>query len=278
MKQKKPLPIKVDSSLNNLFKIAIVGMIVLILFFVLSGRNKTPKIVPEINEQTSICSTESFPVCGNDGKTYTNSCTAEKIANVRVVYVGACRTENTGSIEVISPTESGSKIGSGIENTGSEPIIQESTGSVQEPVIQESTGAVEMLSSGTIVTSSGTTGSASGLIDPTLVAYSNSTYHYSFSMPKNSYYQAFGAQNGASHSVGITFGTGVESLSGSEVRVYFYANKIVGKLSGAQNGFYTDPMTGTVYLLLNNKDSVMIESTNSESILVQTIIRTIHEE
>jgi len=97
-------------------------------------------------------------------------------------------------------------------------------------------------------------------------------------MPKNSYYQAFGAQNGANHSVGIATGTGVDSLSGSEVRVYFYANKIVGKLAGADNGFYTDSTTGTVYILLNNKDSIAIESSSSDSTLVQTIVRTIHEE
>lgn len=97
-------------------------------------------------------------------------------------------------------------------------------------------------------------------------------------MPKNSYFQAFGAQNGANHSVGIATGTGVESLSGSEVRIYFYANKIAEKLTNAENGFYTDPLTGTVYLLLNGKDSVAIESSNPESTLVQTIIQTIRKE
>lgn len=70
----------------------------------------------------------------------------------------------------------------------------------------------------------------------------------------------------------------MESLSGSEVRVYFYANKIVEKLSGAENGFYTDPTTHTIYLLLDNKDSVAIESNDPEGKLVQTIIRTIHKE
>lgn len=97
-------------------------------------------------------------------------------------------------------------------------------------------------------------------------------------MPKKSYYQAFGAQNGASHSVGIASGTGVDSLATSEVRLYFYANKVIGNLATAENGFYTDSTTGNVYILLNSKDSVMIESDNSQSMLVQTIVRTIHEE
>lgn len=125
---------------------------------------------------------------------------------------------------------------------------------------------------------SGATESASGEVDPTLVTYMNSTYHYGFSMPKNSYYQAFGAQNGANHSVGISTGTGTESLSDSDVRVYFYANKIIGKLAEAANGSYTDPATGTIYLLLNDKDSVMIESSNLNNKVVQTIVQTIHKE
>ncbi len=79
------------------------------------------------------------------------------------------------------------------------------------------------------------TTSASGLVDPTLITYTSNTYHYGFSMPKNSYYQAFGAQNGASHSVGISSGTGMESLAASQVRVYFYANKVIEKLSGGEN-------------------------------------------
>lgn len=120
--------------------------------------------------------------------------------------------------------------------------------------------------------------SASGQVDPTLITYSNGSYHYGFSMPKSSYYQAFGAQNGASHSVGISTGTGMESLLGSEVRVYFYANTIAGKLSEVENGFYTDSVTGTVYILLGSRDSVIIESDDPKSELVQTIIRTIHKE
>lgn len=187
--------------------------------------------------------------------------------------MGACRDESTGSIEATPIAESGSEVDSGIEDIGPVPKYETDrvdTGTVAVPSIETPLEPVPTLSGSTL--------SASGQIDPTLSIYSNSTYHYSFGMPKNSYYQAFGAQNGASHSVGIATGTGVESLAGSEVRVYFYANKIIGKLAGAENGFYSDPTNGTVYLLLNNRDSVMIESNDPESKLVQTIIRTIRSE
>ena len=66
------------------------------------------------------------------------------------------------------------------------------------------------------------------------------------------------------------------SLSESEVRVYFYANKILEKLSGVNNKFTTDPSTGTIYILLDDKHSVMIESKNPESAIVKDIIETIY--
>lgn len=78
--------------------------------------------------------------------------------------------------------------------------------------------------------------------------------------------------------MGINTGTGAETLASSQIRVYFYANKVVGKLTGAENGFYTDTTTNTVYILLNEKDSVAIESDNPNSDIVQTIIKTIHKD
>ena len=72
-------------------------------------------------------------------------------------------------------------------------------------------------------------------------------------------------------------GTGVGSFAQSTVRVYFYANKIVEDLYRAENGFYMDPLSQTVYLLLGDKHSVAIESDDAESELVQTIIRTVHK-
>gem|GEM_PF-6384026 len=223
MKQKKSMPVQKNVSFDMWLKILIVGLIVLVLFLAFYKKDTTQKIDPDAN-QASICSSESYPVCGKDGVTYTNSCTAEKIANVRVAYVGACREEGSKSTEMVVPTETGAEVDSGIEDVG--PIPKYMTD-------REDTNTGAVLSGD--IPESSVTESASGQVDPTVATYTNSTYHYGFSMPKNSYYQAFGAQNGANHSVGISTGTGAESLSDSDVRVYFYANKIIGKLAEAGN-------------------------------------------
>lgn len=98
-------------------------------------------------------------------------------------------------------------------------------------------------------------------------------------MPKNSYYAAFGAQEGASHSVGVsTTGSGTEALATSDVRVYFYANKVLDELKGAENGFARNSTTGTIYILLGEMNSVRIESEAPDSELVKTIVRTMYME
>jgi len=226
MKHKKATSKKNDSLNSILFRVFIIGFVCIALYLILSSRNTTPKITPEIT-QSSICSSERYPVCGKDGKTYANSCTAEKITNVRVAYTGECREEKAIKEDIITATptvETGTVVDSGIANIGPVPTFmtdRTNTGVIIPPLSQ--TGTTETLS--------GNTNSLSGQSDPTWMSYSNSTYHYSFSMPKKSYYQAFGAQNGANHALGISTGTGVTSLAESQVRVYFYANKVLDKLS-----------------------------------------------
>lgn len=274
MKQKKSAS-KKNTSLNRVFfKVFIIGLVCVALYLILSSKNATPKITPttDINP-VSICSNESYPVCGKDGKTYTNSCTAEKIANVRVAYTGKCRDEqltNTATILPVTTVSTGVEVDSGIENIGPIPKYTTDRADSGSIIPLSETGTVEILS--------GNINTFSGQMNPTWISYLNSSYHYGFSMPKNSYYQAFGGQNGATHSVGISSGTGVESLATSQVRIYFYANKILDQLSLVTSGTTTDTTTGTIYVLLNKNNSVAIESDNPTGELVQTILQTLHME
>lgn len=178
--------------------------------------------------------------------------------------MGECRAattpEATGSTTPLIPdTQSGSEVDITPDTqSGSE---------VETDLPETSTGSVD---AGTGQTSTGQ--SLTGAVIP----YYNAAHRYGFNLPRNAYYMAFGAQNGASHSVGIKTGTGVESLADSEVRVYLYANRVVDKLTNAPNGFVTDPATGNIYLLLDGKHSVMIESDKPNNPIVNTIIGSIH--
>lgn len=112
--------------MNNSMKVLAslaAGAVLILLIIILSPKTPVEKISPIANTPSEpICSTGWLPVCGKDGKTYTNSCTAEKINKVSVAYVGECRDEatetdktDTGSVEsvtevvpVIPDVESGS--------------------------------------------------------------------------------------------------------------------------------------------------------------------------
>lgn len=130
-KGQAPIPVSFSSSKS----ILVIAGVILVLFFVLHENDTPSKMIEE--KQVSLCSSESFPVCGKDGNTYTNSCTAEKIANVRVAYVGACREEISGSDDPINPTESRSEADSG---TGNIEFVPEYVADL------ENTGATEISS------------------------------------------------------------------------------------------------------------------------------------
>lgn len=269
MKHTRTSSTRKDSSLQGLAKISLIGFIILLVTFMLYKKDTDTEENTQVNDQTSLCSLDFFPVCGKDGKTYTNSCTAEKIADVRVAYAGECRGTEEEVVVPITPTESIIETDDTLTEWAIESLSPEENINTIEVPPSENSENISVTPEITVETIE---------IDPTLITYFNDTYKYGFSMPKNSYYQAFGAQNEANHSVGVNIRTEVNSLSGSDVRVYFYANTIMGDLSEIEQESYIDSTTGTVYLLLNKKDSLLIESSDPQNILVQTILKTAHKE
>jgi hypothetical protein len=114
---------------------------------------------------------------------------------------------------------------------------------------------------------------ATGEVVNTDIIYSNESVGYGFSMPRNSYFAGFGAQDGAAHTVGITTGTGAESFSGASVRVWYYPKTQLAELAKSESGFYQDPSTNMTYLMLGS-GSLRIEG-DMESPIVNRIIATV---
>ena len=106
-----------------------------------------------------------------------------------------------------------------------------------------------------------------------LIEYKNTTFKYHFSMPKKVYYAAFGARDGAVHTVAIQSDMVPEVFETATVRVFFYGKKILPELKSTTR--YVDPNGKYILLLLNNAYSVRIESDNLKSTTVQAIEATI---
>lgn len=97
--------------MNNSMKVALVAVLVLVLVIIFIPQTPTPEKIGTQKTTTgseSLCSMNWLPVCGEDGKTYANSCTAETINKVAVAYMGECREttspvlpEATGSVTPI---------------------------------------------------------------------------------------------------------------------------------------------------------------------------------
>lgn len=100
--------------------------------------------------------------------------------------------------------------------------------------------------------------------------YYNPGNNYSFSVPKGDYFAGFGAQDGASHTVGITAGTGVTSFDTAQVKLYYYKTTLP-ELANAKDNITQEG--NKTYVKLEN-GSVMIDG-DPTSKTVSTIIATI---
>lgn len=108
------------------------------------------------------------------------------------------------------------------------------------------------------------TASSASLANEGLASFSTGSYHiyknewlkYGVALPKYTYYQGFGSQDGATHTLGVALtSSGLESFWTAEVRVYFYNNKLLPELKNESK--YEDQATGKTYVNLSGSTLVI---------------------
>lgn len=108
-----------------------------------------------------------------------------------------------------------------------------------------------------------------------VIRYENARFKYGFDISKKVYYSWFGAQWGASHTVGIDKSGMPETFADASVRVYFYSNQILPELQNSTSTLYRDPEGKFVALLVGGKSSVKVEANDLQNPIVVRVIQSI---